>query len=82
MAEKPTVDPKHKGEKTYRLTQLHYRLGRMYQPGELITVVDEAPGRTWQLYDPKAEAEAAAKARLAASRPPADDKGRPSDTSP
>lgn len=40
--------------KTYRLTQLHYRSGVMYQPGELITVpADEKPGKTWQLVEAK-----------------------------
>ena len=78
---KSNIDPKYKGEKTYRLTQPHYRLGRLYQPGELITVVDEVPGRSWLPYDAKAEAAAKAEARLAASRAPAPD-SRPSDTSP
>jgi hypothetical protein len=36
-----------KGKRTYVLTQPHYRNGRLYQAGEKITVVDEAPGRTW-----------------------------------
>ena len=74
---KPPLDPKYKGEKTYRLTQPHYRLGRLYQPGELITVTDEVPGRTWDLYEPEAEMKAARKAQLDASKPP-----RASDTAP
>jgi hypothetical protein len=36
-----------KGKRTYVLTQPHYRNGRLYAAGEKITVVDEAPGRTW-----------------------------------
>lgn len=40
----PEVVP---GKKTYVLTQRHYRGGKMYEPGDRITVVDEAPGRTW-----------------------------------
>lgn len=40
-----------KGEATYRLTQPHYRKGVTYQPGDLITVTDEKPGRTWVRVD-------------------------------
>lgn len=35
------------GTKSYRLTKPHYRQGRYYQPGEIITVTDEKPGKSW-----------------------------------
>lgn len=38
----------------------HYRKGRLYLEGELITIVNEKPSKTWTPYDPKARAEAAA----------------------
>jgi hypothetical protein len=40
-----------KGEATYRLTERHYRKGVTYLPGDLITVTDEKPGRTWVRVD-------------------------------
>lgn len=46
-----------KGTVTYRLTQPHYRQGRYYQPGELITVTDEKPGKTWVRVEAKAVVE-------------------------
>ncbi len=40
------------GTKTYKLTQQHYRLSRLYEPGETITVPEaEKPGKTWVLLD-------------------------------
>jgi hypothetical protein len=36
-----------KGTITYRLTQAHYRRGRLYGAGETITVTDERPGKSW-----------------------------------
>ena len=41
------IDEKYKGTKSYRVRQPHYRLGRTYQPGEIITVTDEKPSKTW-----------------------------------
>jgi len=38
----------------------HYRKGRLYLEGELISIVNEKPSRTWTPYNPKARAEAAA----------------------
>lgn len=35
------------GTKSYRLTQAHYRQGTYYNPGDIITVTDEVPGKTW-----------------------------------
>ncbi len=46
-----------KGEATYRLTERHYRKGVTYQPGDIITVTDEKPGRTWVRVDGAANAE-------------------------
>ena len=46
-----------KGEATYRLTERHYRKGVMYQPGDVITVTDEKPGRSWVRIDNNAAAE-------------------------
>ena len=40
--------PKTSG--TFRLTEPHYRAGKYYQAGELITVVDEEPGASWVPY--------------------------------
>lgn len=37
----------------------HYRKGRLYLEGELISIVNEKPSKTWTPYDPKARAEAA-----------------------
>lgn len=31
----------------------HYRFGRMYEPGEVITIVDEVPGKDWVRVPPK-----------------------------
>lgn len=44
--EKP-LDAKFKGTHTYKLTEPFYRLGVTYKPGELITVTDEVPGKSW-----------------------------------
>lgn len=30
----------------------HYRLGKLYQAGELITIADEIPGKEWRPFDP------------------------------
>lgn len=44
-----------RGTKTYVVGPgKHYRKGKMYEPGELITVTDEKPGKDWVLYDPNA----------------------------
>lgn len=58
-----------KGTKTYRLTEPHYRLGRVYQAGELITVTDEVPGRTWVPLEAEKAAAATAPAPQPAKRP-------------
>lgn len=46
------VPEKYRGTKTYRLkNQPHYRSGTLYQVGELVTVTDEIPSRTWELVE-------------------------------
>ena len=42
------LDKKYRGTHTYQLTEPHYRLGIMYVKGELVTVTDEVPGKTWK----------------------------------
>jgi hypothetical protein len=42
------------GKKTFRLTERHYRAGQMFEAGDLITIENEVPGRSWQPYDPEA----------------------------
>lgn len=43
------------GTKTYVIGPgKHYRKGKMYEPGELITVTDEKPGKDWVLFNPNA----------------------------
>lgn len=34
----------------------HYRLGRLYVEGELITIDEEIPSKTWRPYDPNFKA--------------------------
>lgn len=58
-----------KGTKSYRLTQQHYRKGRMYQPGEIITVENERPGRSWVLIPDARIAQAAEQLEAAALAP-------------
>ncbi len=41
------VPAEYLGSKTYKLTQPHDRQGKMFQPGDSITVVNETPGKTW-----------------------------------
>lgn len=41
------LEEKHKGTHSYRSSQPHYRQGRLYQPGEIITVTDERPSKHW-----------------------------------
>lgn len=57
------------GKQTFRLTEPHYRLGRTYQPGELITIENEVPGRTWELFDPNAPVVAPVVVPPSVSRP-------------
>lgn len=65
--QKPTLAPEHRGEKTYRVGVRHYRQGVVYEPGELITVTDEKPSKTWTLVDTAKEA--AKPAAPAATKP-------------
>lgn len=46
---KPPLPPEYVGTKTYVLTEKYYNNaeGRMYEPGEKVTVTDTVPGRTW-----------------------------------
>ena len=39
---------------TFRLTEKHYRAGTLHMPGELITVENEVPGKSWEPFDPDA----------------------------
>ena len=42
----------YKGTKTYVVgAQKHYRNGKLYQAGELVTVTDERPAKDWVLAD-------------------------------
>lgn len=41
-------DTAYAGKKTYRMTEPHYRKGKYYPAGSLITVVDEKPSVTWE----------------------------------
>lgn len=45
---KPPRLPVVPGFSKWRLKQRHYRQGRMYEPGEVIEVENEAPGKTWE----------------------------------
>jgi hypothetical protein len=64
--------PEHKGTKSYRLTETHYRDGRLYSAGEMITVTDEKPGTTWEPLDAKeVEAAIAAKPKAKPTQAPA-----------
>lgn len=54
------LQPEHMGSRTYRVGSRYYRQGRMYEPGELITVVDEIPGKNWVLVSPNAAVDVAA----------------------
>lgn len=40
---------------TFVLTDRHYRAGRMYEAGDLVSIVNEVPGRTWLPYNPAAK---------------------------
>lgn len=36
------------------LTERHYRLGRLYEPGDRVRIVNEVPGKSWVPFDPDA----------------------------
>ncbi len=77
LAARAVLAEEHKGTKTYVVGPTkHYRDGRMYQAGELVTVTNERPAKDWVLadLDARAAAKAAAKAVVAPS-------GRASDKS-
>lgn len=60
------VDEKYRGVKQYRVGAAGaYREGRHYTEGEIITLVDAVPSRTWTPYEKKA-------APAAVEAPPAD----------
>lgn len=60
------VDEKYRGVKQYRVGAAGaYREGRHYTEGEIITLVDATPSRTWTPYEKKA-------APAAVEAPPAD----------
>lgn len=46
-----TLPEKYKGTKSYTVQAKHYRQGRMFEPGEVITVTDEVPSRTWVPFE-------------------------------
>lgn len=52
---------------TFRLTERHYRAGRMYEAGDLVSIVDEVPGKSWLPFDPTAPAAPPAAAKLSDS---------------
>lgn len=59
--QKKAVPPEFQGAKTYVVgPKKHYRDGRVYQAGELITVVNERPASDWTPHDPSAAAKPAA----------------------
>lgn len=72
--EKEPLAPEHKGTKSYVSSTKHYRDGRLYEPGQVITVTDEKPGKDWVLYEaPVAEKKAhAAPAHGGSSARPSD----------
>ena len=39
--------PKYKGTFTYQIPTRHYRMGIMYEPGDLVTLTDDEPGPGW-----------------------------------
>ncbi len=45
------------GTKRYRLRQPHYRQGSYFSPGDIITVTDEVPGKTWVPLEAKVSTE-------------------------
>lgn len=65
----PQLAPEYRGTKTYRLTQPHYRLGRYYEAGETITVIDEKPSASWVLVEDVAAKAAAPVAPALGQRP-------------
>lgn len=47
-----TLPEKYRGTKQYRVGAAGaYRQGRLYSEGEIITIVDEVPSRTWTPYE-------------------------------
>lgn len=48
------VEEKRRCTGYFRLTQPHYRLGRMYEPGDVLHLKNDVPGKTWVPFDPKA----------------------------
>lgn len=50
------IPEKYKGTISYRLSQPHYRQGIYLEPGSIVTVTDEIPGRTWTPVSPGAAA--------------------------
>jgi hypothetical protein len=55
--EAPKLDPEYQGAKSYRLTEKHYRDGRLFEAGAKVTVTNEEPGTTWEpiAFDPALE---------------------------
>jgi hypothetical protein len=78
---KPEVAPEHKGTKTYMVgPSRHYRGGKLYKAGELVTVTDERPARDWVLVENKGAVKAPAPAPAPSKTGRASDQtGRASD---
>ena len=51
------VPEQFKGTRKYRLKQPHYRQGLLYAPGDIITVTDEVPGKSWVPVEERAVAQ-------------------------
>lgn len=74
---KRTCPPEYKGTRVYVSTMPFYRLGRTYQPGERITLVDTIPNQWMTLVEDATPAPAPAP--QAAPAAPTAKGGRPSD---
>ncbi|MCU0701851.1 MAG: hypothetical protein MUC96_35560 [Myxococcaceae bacterium] len=48
----------HRVSGTFELVERHYRLGRLYEVGELITVENEMPSRAFAVWNPNKPPEA------------------------
>ncbi len=58
-ADRLVLAEEHKGTKSYVVgPSKHYRNGKMYEAGEVVTVTDERPAKDWVLAD-KGEAKVA-----------------------
>lgn len=66
------LEAQYRGAKSYRLTKVWYSHGKLYQPGEVITVEDRKPGSGWvPVSAGEAKAARKGKAKEAAPAPAA-----------